>query len=69
MRTLRTPDVRFAGLPDFGFAPRYADVPDDDGGTLRMGYIDEQQLRKLAAKVGKSSYGQYLIRLAEEPGF
>jgi len=41
MRTLRTPDERFDRLPDFGFAPRYADVPDDDGGTLRMGYVDE----------------------------
>ena len=41
MRTLRTPDERFDRLPDFGFAPRYADVPDGDGGTLRMGYVDE----------------------------
>src|SRR3954454_18696522 len=32
----RTPDERFAGLPGFGFAPRYAEV---DG--LRIAYLDE----------------------------
>jgi haloalkane dehalogenase len=32
----RTPDERFAGLPDFPFAPHYADI---DG--LRMHYVDE----------------------------
>ena len=37
---LRTPDERFAELPDFPWEPRYADVPDLDGGTLRMAYID-----------------------------
>jgi haloalkane dehalogenase len=41
MRTLRTPDDLLTDLPDFGFAPRYADVPDDDGGMLRMAYVDE----------------------------
>jgi haloalkane dehalogenase len=39
MRLLRTPDDRFADLPDFDFAPGYADVPDPDGGTLRMAYV------------------------------
>ena len=41
MRTLRTPDDRFTDLPDFPYAPRYADVPDGDGGTLRMHHLDE----------------------------
>lgn len=40
METLRTPDERFADLPDFGFEPRYADVPDQDGGTLRMAWVE-----------------------------
>jgi haloalkane dehalogenase len=40
VQTLRTPDDRFADLPDFGYPPRYADVPDGDGGTLRMGYVE-----------------------------
>ncbi len=39
MEILRTPDARFAGLPDFDFAPRYAMVPDGEGGSLRMGYV------------------------------
>ena len=26
MKVLRTPEDRFAGLPDFGYPPRYADV-------------------------------------------
>jgi len=39
MRTLRTPDERFAGLPGFDLAPHYADVPDGDGETLRMAWV------------------------------
>ncbi|SRR6266545_5225991 len=41
MRILRTPGERFADLPDFPYEPRYAEVPDHEGGTLRMAYIDE----------------------------
>jgi haloalkane dehalogenase len=41
MHCLRTPDERFAGLPDFEFAPRYAEVADPDGGTLRMAWIEQ----------------------------
>ncbi len=40
MDVLRTPDTRFAELPDFGHEPRYAQVPDGDGGELRMAYVD-----------------------------
>ena len=36
MKVLRTPDERFAQLPDFPYAPHYAQV---DG--LRMHYVDE----------------------------
>jgi haloalkane dehalogenase len=36
IEALRTPDERFAGLPDFPFEPHYTDV---DG--LRMHYVDE----------------------------
>ena len=35
--------------------------------AFRLGYIDEAQLHALAAKLGKSSYGQYLLRLLEGP--
>ena len=41
MDTLRTPDERFASLPDFPFAPHYVDVPDGEGGELRVHYLDE----------------------------
>jgi haloalkane dehalogenase len=40
MDLLRTPDDRFADLPDFGYEPRYASVPDGAGGALRMAYVD-----------------------------
>jgi glucose-1-phosphate thymidylyltransferase len=34
--------------------------------AYRLGYIDAEQVRALAAKIAKSSYGQYLLRLLEE---
>jgi haloalkane dehalogenase len=41
MQTLRTPDDRFADLPDYPFAANYVDIDDQDGGTLRVHYLDE----------------------------
>ena len=41
MEVLRTPDHCFEGLPGFPFAPHYADLADQDGGTLRAHYLDE----------------------------
>ncbi len=41
MQTLRTPDERFVGLADYPFEPHYVDVDDQDGGTLRVHYVDE----------------------------
>ena len=43
MKALRTPDDRFAGLPDFPFPPHYVEVDDGDGdgGKLRVHYLDE----------------------------
>src|SRR5829696_10368439 len=40
MRALRTPEDRFAGLAGFDHEPGYAEVPDGDGGELRMAYYD-----------------------------
>ncbi|MFL6173237.1 MAG: haloalkane dehalogenase [Marmoricola sp.] len=37
MQTVRTPDERFANLPDYPFAPRYHELAAD----LRMHYVDE----------------------------
>jgi haloalkane dehalogenase len=41
MDVARTPDDRFAGVPDFAYPPHYWDVDDDEGGSLRIAYIDE----------------------------
>ncbi|MDZ7884697.1 MAG: haloalkane dehalogenase [Mycobacterium sp.] len=41
MDIVRTPDDRFADLPDYPFAPHYAEIADGDGGTLRVHYLDE----------------------------
>ena len=40
MLTLRTPEERFAELPDFPYTPRYCEVDDDEGGTLRIAWIE-----------------------------
>jgi len=37
--------------------------------AYRLGYIDETQLKALAARIAKSTYGQYLLRLLEEKVF
>ncbi len=41
MRVLRTPDECFAGLAGFPWPSRYVDVPDGEGGTLRVHYVAE----------------------------
>ena len=35
--------------------------------AFRQGYITAEDVKALAAKVAKSSYGQYLLRILEEP--
>lgn len=42
MKILRTPDARFANLPEFPYAPRYAEVTDaQTGQALRIASIQE----------------------------
>jgi haloalkane dehalogenase len=41
MKVLRTPDERFEKLPGHTFEPHYVEVPDGEGGNLRMHYVDE----------------------------
>jgi haloalkane dehalogenase len=41
MKILRTPDEQFENLKDFPFEPKYAEVPDGEGGRLRIHYVDE----------------------------
>lgn len=37
--------------------------------AYRLGYIDAEALKALAAKIYKSTYGKYLLRILEEPVF
>jgi haloalkane dehalogenase len=41
MKVLRTPGDRFRDLPGYSFAPNYLRVPDGEGGSLRVHYLDE----------------------------
>jgi haloalkane dehalogenase len=42
MQRLRTPEDRFTDLPDFDFAPHYAELVDPtSAGPLRMAFLDE----------------------------
>ena len=40
METLRTPEDRFEALTGFDHKPRYAEIADGDGGSLRISYVD-----------------------------
>ncbi len=40
MEFVRTPDARFANLDGYPFEPNYENVPDGEGGTLRIHYVD-----------------------------
>ncbi|ORB12203.1 haloalkane dehalogenase [Mycobacterium noviomagense] len=41
MQTLRTPDERFADIPEFPYAPRYSDIAGGDGGQLRVAWVQD----------------------------
>jgi haloalkane dehalogenase len=41
VEVLRTPEERFAAVPGFPYPPRYVEVGDDDGGLLRIGYVED----------------------------
>ncbi|OMC54379.1 haloalkane dehalogenase [Mycobacterium sp. IS-2888] len=41
MQTVRTPGDRFDNLPEFPYAPRYCDIPDGDGATLRVAWVED----------------------------
>ncbi len=41
MDCLRTPDERFANLPNFPFSPNYVEISDGEDGALRVHYLDE----------------------------
>lgn len=41
MEILRTPDACFENLHDYPFEPHYVKVPDQEGGQLRIHFVDE----------------------------
>lgn len=41
MQVLRTDDEHFAHLPEFPYAPRYCELPDQDGGVLRVAWVED----------------------------
>jgi len=41
MQVLRTPDEHFENLPGYPFAPHYSDVPDGEGGKLRIHHVEQ----------------------------
>ena len=41
MERLRTPDECFRDLPGYDFQPRYLEIDDTEGGSLRVHYVDE----------------------------
>lgn len=41
MKSIRTPDAAFSDLSGYDFAPCYSEIPDTEGGTLRMHHLDE----------------------------
>ena len=61
MQVLRTPDARFASLPDFSFTPHYFEIAGADGPSLRMHYLDEGQGDPILCLHGEPSWC-YLYR-------
>jgi haloalkane dehalogenase len=41
MQSLRTPEERFADLPEFPYAPRYCELADHEGGVLRVAWVED----------------------------
>jgi haloalkane dehalogenase len=41
IQKLLTPDELFADLPEFPYTPRYCEVSDQDGGTLRVAWVED----------------------------
>ena len=68
MEILRTPEERFAHLPAFPYAPRYAEVRADGGPVLRMAYLDEgdRAARPVLALHGEPTWG-FLYRRVVGP--
>lgn len=62
MKTLRTPEDRFADLPGFDYPPRYADIPDDDGATVRIAWVEQACRRRPVLMLHGEPTWSYLYR-------
>jgi len=60
---LRTPEERFEGLADWPYAPRYTEIKDADGTSLRIHHVDEgpRDQRPILLMHGEPSWA-YLYR-------
>ena len=61
MEYLTTDESRFDNLPGYPFEPLYSEVPDLEGGTLRMHYLDEGEGELILCLHGQPSWS-YLYR-------
>jgi haloalkane dehalogenase len=63
MKFLRTPDARFENLSSYSYKPNYVNIPDGEGGTLRIHYVDEGPSKALPVLLmhGEPSWS-YLYR-------
>ncbi|MDX1532550.1 MAG: alpha/beta fold hydrolase, partial [Rhodothermales bacterium] len=61
MDLLRTPDDRFADLPDYPFRPNFRDVDAGDGTPLRIHYVDEGEGEPVLLLHGEPTWS-YLYR-------
>ncbi len=74
MDTLRTPDARFARLPDFPYTPRYVELNDTEDSRLRMHYIDEGEnadevILCLHGEPSWSFLYRHMIRILVDAGY
>ncbi|MEP4485862.1 MAG: haloalkane dehalogenase [Halioglobus sp.] len=74
MKVLRTPDDNFTQLADFPYAPHYVEVPDGEGGELRVHYVDEGSpdgpvVLLMHGQPTWSYLYRYMIPLLVEEGF
>jgi haloalkane dehalogenase len=56
MELLRTPNDRFADLPDFPFEPRYTPVAADDGSDVRVAHVEVGEGRPVLLMHGEPSW-------------
>ncbi|MDP6377155.1 MAG: haloalkane dehalogenase [Pseudomonadales bacterium] len=61
MEYVRTDETRFENLPGYTFEAHYVEVPDTQGGTLRMHYVDEGEGDVVLCLHGQPSWS-YLYR-------